>query len=480
MNVKKGIALFFIALAYCFTMGGEFFSAFSISASADENVSGYSDVISDLEGDESFSVEKHPASESDYSLEIIRLAESSDGELFVYVYQPAGLDLAWSINICRSALPNISDGYAVKFLELVDSDGVFFKYIVADVTVKDDVLRYYNISSISRPYVEADEDYSEHSTSERKSFSVAQLWTFCTFNDSVQCKVERQEVITVTDKYVGYVEYDEGFNLFDTSYDKCHSFFIAFNTDIPMDKVINARVHYGIQDYVYNYDVYVSSSPTYNYGEKTYFDVYLKNTDTGQYVTSGWNGTTYEWNRINTISEFIESVDCENVYKEGAFQTSTVSKIDEEGINKLQGCEHVLRFLETEYWRTSSDVNVHEEKSIVSEVSILELTYMVGGETYTRGVVDNFEDSDDEPINDFDTSIGINPDILPDFTEVGEGLRIAIGLLLLLVLLWGLSVLFPATKFIFNAIGNIFSLVLNLLIVPFRLIGSLFKKDDKK
>ncbi len=472
MNVKKRIAIFIVALAYCFTIGGELFSAFSIGASAEENVSEYSDVMSDLEADESFRSEKYPAAANDYSLEIIRLAESSDGELFVYVYQPAGLDLARSINLCRSVLPNMSDGYAVKYLRLVDSDGVFFKYIVAGVTVKDDILRYYNISSISRPYVEADEDYADRSPSERKSFSVAQLWTFCTFDGSVQCKVEYQEVITVTDKYVGYVEYDEGFKLFDTTYDKCHSFFIAFNTDIPMEKVINARVHYGIQNYEYNY---YPGSVTRDYGEKTYHDVYLKNTDTAQYVTTGWNGTTYEWNRISTISEFVESVEFENVYKEGVFQNETTSKIDEEGINKLEGCEYVLRFLETEYSILSNSQIVLIEKSIVSEVSILELTYMVAGETYTRGVVDNFEDSDDEPINDFETNVGLNDDLFGDV----EGWRIVIGLLLLLVLLWGLSVLFPATKFIFNAIVNIFSLVLNLLLVPFRLIGSLFKKDEK-
>ena len=50
----------------------------------------YSGVMEDLKKDTSFKPENYPSKADDYSLQIIQLAESSDKELFVYVYQPSG------------------------------------------------------------------------------------------------------------------------------------------------------------------------------------------------------------------------------------------------------------------------------------------------------------------------------------------------------------------------------------------------------
>lgn len=50
----------------------------------------YSGVMEDLKKDTSFKPENYPTKADDYSLHIIQLAESSDKELFVYVYQPSG------------------------------------------------------------------------------------------------------------------------------------------------------------------------------------------------------------------------------------------------------------------------------------------------------------------------------------------------------------------------------------------------------
>ncbi|UKI52459.1 MAG: hypothetical protein L6V79_02950 [Clostridium sp.] len=50
----------------------------------------YSEVLDDLKKDTSFKPENYPTKADDYSLQIIQLAESTDKELFVYVYQPSG------------------------------------------------------------------------------------------------------------------------------------------------------------------------------------------------------------------------------------------------------------------------------------------------------------------------------------------------------------------------------------------------------
>lgn len=52
--------------------------------------SGYSDVLADLQKDEAFVASEYVENLTDYSLQVIQIAESEDDELFVYVYQPSG------------------------------------------------------------------------------------------------------------------------------------------------------------------------------------------------------------------------------------------------------------------------------------------------------------------------------------------------------------------------------------------------------
>ena len=50
----------------------------------------YTNVLDDLKKDSGFKPSNYPEKADDYSLQVIQLAESSDNELFVYVYQPSG------------------------------------------------------------------------------------------------------------------------------------------------------------------------------------------------------------------------------------------------------------------------------------------------------------------------------------------------------------------------------------------------------
>ena len=50
----------------------------------------YTNVLEDLRKDSSFDTGNYPANTTDYTLQVIQLAESADRELFVYVYQPSG------------------------------------------------------------------------------------------------------------------------------------------------------------------------------------------------------------------------------------------------------------------------------------------------------------------------------------------------------------------------------------------------------
>lgn len=64
-------------------------SLFPVSiAYADETVS--SNVLTDLQKDQSFDPANYPVDNSDFSLYLFQIAETSDRELLVYVYQPSG------------------------------------------------------------------------------------------------------------------------------------------------------------------------------------------------------------------------------------------------------------------------------------------------------------------------------------------------------------------------------------------------------
>ena len=102
----------------------------------------YSGVLDDLKKDSSFKPSNYPQKAEDYSIQVIQLAESVDKELFVYAYQPSGKskDLkASSINISTTINDAIS--FTNYKLELLNSNGVFYKYKVKGLTVKTDAAR---------------------------------------------------------------------------------------------------------------------------------------------------------------------------------------------------------------------------------------------------------------------------------------------------------------------------------------------------
>lgn len=115
----------------------------------------YTDVLDDLKNDSSFSVENYPSKIDDYSISLITLAEGKNNDVFAYVYQPSGSVKdykASSINVSTSINDAIS--YKNYKLEFCNSNAVFYKYKITDLTVTQDNIRYYNITSIFRPFDE--------------------------------------------------------------------------------------------------------------------------------------------------------------------------------------------------------------------------------------------------------------------------------------------------------------------------------------
>ena len=412
----------------------------------------YTNVLDDLTKDNSFKPSNYPEKTDDYSLQIIQLAESSDKDLFVYVYQPSGQNKklsACSINISTTINDKISF-YNYK-LQLLNSSGVFFKYKVNNFTVKTEPTRYYVISSIYRPFDETIDSGAEHgNTVTEVNYNVSKQYCFSTINGKPYVNCVDIETIVVTDKFVGFARYNDGFKLYVGA---CDSHFVAFNTDKPIDKLLEADVYYTSQSYSWTVAAFVGEKQ--EFGEKQDNYAYLKYTDKVEHNGGGLFAGTYKWDRIETTEQFIAENDLtQNVYSGAILDVNVANKITDEGKAALQGKKWVLRFAETGYTLGGGNGTTYSFSTLVGDVTILRLKFETDGITYNLGTIDNKQTSSDKPINDEIYKVVIN-------SRAKWILGIIAAILLLIILA-------PILPYIIR-------FVVWVVLLPFKAIGALFK-----
>ncbi len=382
----------------------------------------YSDVLSDLGKDSSFDKTNYPANATDYSLQVIQLAESVNKELFIYVYQPSGSKVAASsINISTTINDEIS--YYNYKLELLNSKDTLFKYKIQGLVVKTDAVRYYAISSIYRPFDESiDTQASGGNTITEVNFAVNKQYAFGTINGKPYVNCVDIETIVVTDKFVGFVRYQDGFKLYLSA---CDSHFVAFNTDKQMDKLLEADVYYTTQSYASAWVAFSGTSE--EFGDKSDQYAYLKYTDKVEHTGDGWFAGTYKWDRIQTVEDFIANENSETIYSGAIIDVKYSTKLTDEAMQELKGKKWVLRFAETDYSMWTGQGSYGTFSTLVGDVTILRLKFETDGITYNLGVIDNKQTGSPDPDNETDVDITIN--------NKGKTLLYLLAIILLLVLL---------------------------------------------
>ena len=453
------IAVLIVTLCV-FLTGAQSFSAVAAESENEKTASG---VLEDLSKDASFSAENYPSSAKEYSLQIIQLAESTDKELFVYVYQPSGDKVkASSINISTTINDDIS--FFNYSLELLNFEGTLFKYKVTGFEVKKDPVRYYAISSIYRPFDAGIGDKkSGNNTINEVNYAVNKQYCFGEINGKPYVNCVDIETIVITDKFVGFVRYPDGFKLF-TGAGACDSHFVAFNTDKKIDKLFEADVYYTTQKV--SYDFFTEDSPfSIKFGDsKTDNYAYLKYTDKVEHTGGGFFAGTYKWDRIQSVDDFIKTEDRTTVYYGAVLNSKVSSKLTDEALNELKGKKWVLRFTETSYNKAPKSgmgaaTYYHAETTMVGNVTILRLKFETDGITYNLGVIDNKQTGSTEPSNS--TDIKVEPN------ATGKGILYLILFVLLLVMLA------PLLPYILNAVVFIVSL-------PIKLVSEIIKSSKEK
>ena len=359
---------------------------------------GYSGVLQDLQKDKSFQAENYPLIENDYSLRLIQVAESTEKELFLYVYQPSGETknfTASSVNLSTTINDEIS--FLTYKLARIDSSGTLYKYKVQNFTVKSEPTRYYVISSIYRPFDESvDTPASGGNTVTEINFAVNKQYTFGEINGREYVNCVDTETIEITDKFVGFVRYENGFNLYASA---CDSHFVAFNTDKRIDSLLEADVYYTTQKYRWSFINFVGEKETF--GEKEDKYAYLKYTDKVEHTGDGLFAGTYKWDRIESVEKFTGSEDKTKIFKSRGGDQSAVTLTDET-LNELKGKKWVLRFTETDYIVQSGGTTgaTTANSTLVGDVTILRLKFVTDGITYNLGVIDNKQTGGRDPSNE--------------------------------------------------------------------------------
>lgn len=425
-NYKKLLyAVLTLFLLVVTVIGGRgIFPAFADMAS-------YTDVLTDLQKDSTFNEDNYPYKADDYSIKVIQIAESVNGELFLYTYQPCQLTTYLTATSVNMSLSNKMGGIVesvnnsgnnsgnssnnnngdnqfsggssgggfgggggsgriaertieadkpkLYHLTLINSNGVFCKYKVENFTVSNEAIRYYNITSIYRSWNKTiDGGSGNDNIKNEKYFKVAKLFKAETVDGSVKYSCKEPDVIEIINPYVDFISYgqqsgwDYIFGV--TQWTDIH--YIAFSTDKKIDTLKEADVTYTTQSYHYT----GKNGEGYTYGEKSE-PQYLTLTGKEEIGIDGYE--KYTWNSIYRTEDFIET-----------------TKLKDAAKTEVEKSEFVLVFLKTPFDEQEkySMMQGHYKEADgtkVSDVAILRLMFETDGITYNLGALMDKQEGDE-------------------------------------------------------------------------------------
>ena len=326
---------------------------------------------------------------------MIQIAESEDKELFIYTYQPcARMNVLTATKVNMAAAKKV-DSMKMYDLTLLSSEGVFCKYKVNDFTVLDKDVRYYNISSIYRNYIEGiDTDAVADSDNNvvGKSFAVGQVWEARNVDDTVTYTMYEEEVLVITEQMIGLRRYYNGFSWNNNSSVDAH--YIAFNCNHKIDSLLSATVDFYTQDWKH------TVGQSYKFDDKIQHTVNLYDYQVAESNKSGWFGEERQWHRMNSTSEFIKEVEADGEEKEKLLHYDWILNFYETSIeSEFTGSDIFKSILIPGYLFKGIYDGCTKTGTYVSDVTLLRLEFDYDGEVYNLGVVSNTQSGSNKPSN---------------------------------------------------------------------------------
>ena len=467
-----------IILAFLMIAGTVFSGWVSLPAFA--NVYGNTNVIKDLQRDATFNAEDYPDKADDYSIKVLQVAESDKNELYLYTYQPCQKTtylIATDVNMSLSAT---ADGTKLYELIIVNTNGVFAKYLVKGVTVNASKERYYNITSVYRKWDDAlDGEIENNNTGSKKAFAVGKVIKATTENGKKNYLCEPAYTVDIIDPYSDYLIYTDfnslpaissiRYNFEKLGFIDAH--YIAFSTDWEIDRLKNATVTYQQRTGNGYYNTFLGfdcggdltySNPQTGYAYPTYYE---KVENSGNFWDSGTK-FSYSWDRIQTVSAFIASEE----------------NLTDETKNNLSGKQWVIRFLETKRTQTETGVLGYKKYETnftkVDSVGVLRLEFETDGICYNLGTVSDLVNGDGNPGNADKVDAQNFLDWLVAVTGVPAWVWITLAVIIpLAIALSVLSIFFPVVRVILRSVGKGLWLIISF---PFRMLGKAIKAISER
>lgn len=402
----------------------------------------YSDVLADLQNDETFDVSKYSLMTYDYFtslnsdddasnnveyLSVIQIAESANKQLFVYTYQPLNnvsdiVACTVTIASTESAIKDMSNAkdntdFKKYDLKCVSQNGALKKYLVENFIVSEDFYRYYCISEIERPFdTLLDEKISNDTITDSKTHKVGQAWCCYYENDKLVYEMATLDVVLITPTITDCLYYENGITWGSLVGVKsaCLSHYIAFNIEnFDVERIINASIVYKSRDFRTTHTIESGVLPTiqswfgreientvtvYPNGEK-YEEIPLDIYDTDIATNNGKGlfAKQYSWNRIMTAEAFVNTFESQD----GEFTDSAKTA--------LENSEFVFAFVETEFSHFSSSSTSGSDtfptttwttvvdSTEIAKVDILRLEFVTPQGTFNLGVVSDTTSGDNVP-----------------------------------------------------------------------------------
>lgn len=461
---RKDIKIKYTIAALVVFIAAVFFSLLGVGAGtvrAYASSREYSNVLDDLQKDGSFKASDYPIKPFSYGMEVIQIAESAAGELYIYVYHHVGeTKTLTATSIKLSTTVGVNVYYELYGLTFCNSFGTLFKYVVNDLTVKRDAVRYYDISSIQRKYFNnIDSTPDGENTATEKAYPVGQKWTVCTLNGSVTYDMQPVEVVEVDKQTVGSRRYVNGINPLILSGSACDAHFLAFSTKRSIDRLISA-------DLLFNTQPFEQANGVKTFGSKTRHSVTLYSDEQAENPAGGWLGKKAKWDRIASTEDFLNS-------------GLTFKDKEIELFNKY---DWVLNFYETTYdieknyqWGdnfsfifTGDPTYIYDVSGTkVSDVTLMRLEFESEGRVLNLGVVSDIQSGSGKPTN------GKEPFRLSDIPWWVWVIVAVVLLIVVAIVLNILSFSFPIVKVILKAIWAVIS-------APFRWIGNAVKRGRER
>ena len=410
-----------------------------------------SSVLEDLRQDESFDIGHYPINNKDYSIKVIQVAESVDGFLLIYTYQPSNNKEPLDVTKVNMSLSQEVGDTTLYDLTLLSRNGVFSKYKVEGLTVGSQSIRYYNITSVYRDWVASiDKPADNDNTVNGVAYSVGQLWSARSVSGNVVYDMSETEVIVITEQMIGSRRYYDGFRWENSP--SCDSHFLAFSCDHSIDKLLSAKIEFDTNEYK-EFKGGLFTKDSYEISDAVHHIVNLYDYQVASNDGSGWFGEYKEWHRMSSMTDFIKEVGIEGDDKKMLEQYDWILNFYESSyVCEFGGKDFIIALFSS--WAAIRDARTSRFEK-VSNVSLLRLSFEYDGQIYDLGVVSNTQTGSNKPMNgngSFDLLAW-----LEEKTGIPKGVWIA-GVVLII-----LAILMPILSAVFPAFGQVLKTVFEVL-----------------